>query len=78
MALKLPFKLPTLGKQTNNQPSSGARTIIPANLSGPATIDPNATIVGRAITRSSGFRIPVIGHLPLIRQIRYLLILLGI
>ena len=78
MALKLPFKLPTLGKQTNNQPSSGARTIIPANLSGPATIDPNATIVGRAITRSSGFKIPVIGHLPLIRQIRYLLILLGI
>lgn len=77
MAFKLPFKLPTFGKPA--LPASmpgGPRTIMPATLSGPATIDPNATVVGRAVSRASGIQIPLIGHLPVIRQIRYLLIVL--
>ncbi len=78
MPLKLPFKWSSSGKQTHKRSAAQSRTILTTNFPGPATIDPNVTIIGRAAAKASGLRIPLIGHLSIVRQIRYLLIFLTI
>jgi twitching motility protein PilJ len=78
MPLKLPFKWSWSGEQAHGQSSIDSRTVLPTHLSGPATIDPNVTIIGRAAAKASRLRIPLIGHMSIVRQIRYLLIFLSI
>lgn len=75
MALKLPFKT---HKRKNNFETtwshSNPKTVFPPGMtSGPLTIDPNATLIGRLASKSSGLRIPLIGHLSITKQIRVLL-----
>jgi twitching motility protein PilJ len=42
-----------------------------------AAINPNATFIGDALEKTGNLRLPLIGHLPLQRQVRILLLTLG-
>ena len=68
MAFKLPaLNFPSGGNKGAKSPL-GPITVIGS----PATIDPNTTIVARVVSRASTYRLPLIGHLPIDRQIRML------
>lgn len=42
-----------------------------------STLNPNATYIGDVLQKSGDIHLPLIGHLPLQRQVRFLLIMLG-
>jgi len=68
------FKLPKLTSKGAKSPKT---TLGPVTVIGsPATIDPNTTVVARVVTRATGLKLPLIGHLPIDKQIRILATLL--
>ncbi|HEU4621157.1 MAG TPA: methyl-accepting chemotaxis protein [Burkholderiaceae bacterium] len=73
MALKLPFKLPGGG----GREAAGAAAPITI-VGAPATMDPNATMIGRVVGRASSVRIPLIADKPISQQIATLATVLGV
>jgi twitching motility protein PilJ len=79
MALNLPFlsknNKEAAGKGAVAASKSGAAAM--SAPAGAAYLNPNATFIGDALQRSGDIRLPLIGHLPLQRQVRILLLTLG-
>lgn len=74
MALKLPFHLGSVGRNTTQvQPERDSRVAkIPTSSSGASTVDAGVTFMGRTAPKVSSIRLPLVGHLPLLQQIRVL------
>lgn len=78
MSLKLPF----LSKNNKAGFTEEKEAVIPssdtsASAQAPAYSNLNATFIGDALQKSGDIRLPFIGHMPLEKQVRILLIMLG-
>lgn len=66
-----------LPSEENNVSGEGAELHAQAEPVARANVNPNATYIGDVLQKSGDIRLPLIGHLPLQRQVRVLLIMLG-
>lgn len=85
------FKLPFFSKRNKEEPAETGDATEAEFAVGPlvaaaepatqspysAETNPNATFIGDVLERSGDLRLPLIGHLPLQQQVRFLLVLLG-
>lgn len=77
------FSLP-LSKGKKDLDAASADSGLPSEDNAPAkvarhdaTLNPNATYIGDVLEKSGDIRLPLIGHLPLQKQVRLLLTMLG-